>query len=57
MMPKEKAEELHKKFFYFTSFNVAREIALICVDEIIKSKPIGSSLEYWREVKQELEKL
>jgi len=70
MMAKEKAEELMSKYYDFANDgrnarfydsevwkNNTKECALICVDEIIKSKPIGSSLEYWEEVKQELEKL
>ena len=35
----------------------SKKCALIAVDEIVASKPIGNSLEFWNEVKQEIEKL
>ena len=73
MTPKEKAAELINKMYYTqsspTNWVQAKECALIAVDEILKSgieidyyfdKSIGyylSYLEYYAEVKQEIEKL
>ena len=77
MTPKEKAKELVSKMkeqFFMEHDNVkilkAKQCALICVDEIIKSSPteptddrynaddsIFFAKEYWQEAKQELEKL
>ena len=69
MTPKEKAEELVNKFIQ-TNGNAffAKECALIAVDEILKStphcpsKPLDimphfSADKYWKQVKQEIEKL
>ena len=75
MTPKEKAEELVESFYkkidyeltgsYFKKRLIAKQCALIAVDEIIKSNPIAfridnsimSNKDYWQEVKQEIEKL
>ena len=68
MTPKEKAEELLEKmsYNYFDehhncSYYVAKNCALILVEEILKNNLIlfEDSLNdiYWREVKQEIEKL
>ena len=75
MTPKEKAEELVRKYYSFGLNNPAqsfswyecKQCALIAVDEIDlllqnstpKDDPYAnlSSLEYWQEVKQEIEKL
>ena len=71
MTPKEKAYELFDKYSYELSnhifngtFDIAKECALIAVDEIIKQLvPIErapnnkSAFQYWQEVKQEIEKL
>lgn len=62
MTPKEKAKELYNKFctrkFHFDD---AQEIALIAVDEIMEVINIISSTDsqynYWKQVKQEIEKL
>ena len=35
----------------------AKNCALICVDEILESAFLEGTIEYWTEVKQELEKL
>jgi hypothetical protein len=68
MTPKEKAKELVDKFTQ-TNGNAffAKECALIAVDEIIKlnvfdcndewSDEDGDTREYWKQVKQEIEKL
>jgi hypothetical protein len=68
MTPKEKAEELLRKYWnskFNMHIDIARECALIAVDEIILSNPhsnpfntdVYSTMEYWQEVKQEIEKL
>jgi hypothetical protein len=65
MTPKEKAIELigkmEKDFQYFASREIAIKHALIAVDELIdqcwsyREIDLGMSLEYWQEVKQEIE--
>ena len=71
MTPKEKAKELFDKFNYEGKHYLmldAKQCALIAVDEIIKATPHYPSLplelmphfsamKYWKEVKQEIEKL
>ena len=73
MTPKEKAKELIDKFnnhtvkelVYLKNGKViegkteAKQCALIAVDEIIKDKKMFNqiSVEYWEDVKQEIEKL
>ena len=71
MTPKEKAEELVKKYeIQFLSFGdylptiKAKQCALIAVDEILKAVDnpdetylMKHSVNYWTEVKQEIEKL
>jgi len=65
MTPKEKAEELVDKYWQLnydwdgvTKDKWAVDGALIAVDEIINTLLYGYNLiEYWKEVKQELEKL
>ena len=66
MTPKEKAEELVAKFEWYCEevMEYQKDCALIAVDEILKSNPyevsktdMDSNIEYWQEVKQEIEKL
>jgi hypothetical protein len=69
MTPKEKAEELVDKFIEYTpadshfEYDYAKECALIAVDEIldliitIYDYDRESLDPYWKQVKQELEKL
>jgi hypothetical protein len=75
MTPKEKAIELVDKYCVYTSGwnydELAKQSALIAVDELINSRPIIPSpipcedidaciiqaRDYWQEVKQEIEKL
>ena len=69
MTPKEKAEELFEKFNnpdtkHYPYVHNAQQCALVAVDEIIKANPyevsktdMDSTIDYWQEVKQELEKL
>lgn len=70
MTPKDKAKELQLKYYVniplnclMLDENLSKKMALIAVDEVIKSnykvlsgvKP--SFYDYWQEVKQEIEKL
>lgn len=72
MTPQEKANKLCMRFLVQTSTDIpygvnktiAKECALISVDEIIKANPyevsktdMDSTIDYWQEVKQEIEKL
>jgi len=66
MTAKDKAKELVEKYQFNgdmiddirMSEDYAVECALICVDEIVKNTlQISQVLEYWQEVKQEIEKL
>jgi hypothetical protein len=73
MKPKEKAEELVKKMYAVHSnsasditLHFAKKCALIAVDEIINTDMLidedtyvmtPSYLQYWQQVKQEIEKL
>jgi len=59
MTPKEKAEELIKKFTEWTDHRQsAKECALIAVDEIVRNGIYSfEDNRYWEEVKQEIEKL
>ena len=72
MTPKEKAMELFEQFYNYPDLHEfeAKQCAIICVDEIIKSIPnlisqngYGSALfknpdiPFWKIVKQELELL
>jgi len=71
MTPKEKAQELFDKMssndgdeYHHCTYYVAKQCALIAVDEIIKTNPyewdgqdLNSTIEYWQEVKQKIEKL
>ena len=67
MTPKEKAEELVNKMKYplhgvYIISHVANELALILVDEILEALHENhwqnrNVIEYYKEVKQEIEKL
>jgi hypothetical protein len=65
MTPKEKAQELVDKMYHYQwrEKQRAKECALIAVDEVIdqcwdyREIDLGLALDYWREVKQEIEKL
>lgn len=68
MTPKEKAKELIEKYafveiaYYSSKFEV-KQCALIAVNEIINSHLLSDKIlnihpvDYWQEVKQEIEKL
>lgn len=69
MTPKEKAKELFERFEnavynYFTNTGdgvevvmLAKQSALIAVDEIIKVAYLESARKHWQEVKQEIDVL
>lgn len=65
MTPKEKAVELVDKFYFYCNNNhkryaYAEECALIAVDELIKETDFevpNIRQRFWKEVKQEIEKL
>lgn len=63
MTPKEKARYLLTRFDLFSTMdiNVNKESTLICVDEILISICMcyseDSIIDYWKEVKEEIEKL
>jgi hypothetical protein len=61
MTPKEKAQKLVDKMTGFTFYD-AKSNALIAVDEIIDvadglDYEFGDELKFWKDVKQEIEKL
>ena len=62
MTPEEKANELTNKYFdwygdeFYFSYKLAKEVATMCVDEILKAREAGTTgvvldKEYWEEVK------
>jgi hypothetical protein len=65
MKPKEKAEELVRKYYTFginkegqtLSWLEAKQCALICLDEIYSNNTDESKNDYWIEVKEEIELL
>ena len=63
MTPKEKAKELVRKFNYYDANGVllGKQCALICVDEMLDCNTTSvyweEDFEYWKQVKQEIEKL
>jgi hypothetical protein len=69
MTPKEKAKELISKFTFLTypesdaKFYNPKQCALIAVDEILdaidwhKFETPNKEIEFWQEIKQEIEKL
>jgi hypothetical protein len=65
MIPREKAKELFDKMYnskdqlrkYPMCFDTSKQCALIAVDEILDSVGTNYSVNYWQEVKQEIEKL
>jgi hypothetical protein len=73
MTPKEKAKELVGKYYHLFSVELenticiyeTKQCALIAVDEIISSNPhsnplntnVESTMNYWQEVKQEIQSL
>ena len=58
MTPKEKAMEIAMKFDKYGQTDNAVKCALICVDEILETYiDLDPKLNYWKEVKQEVNKL
>ena len=62
MTPKEKAKELIDKYEFvyiqnYTSMFEVKECALIAVDELLLLVTYQPTIDYWNEVKQEIEKL
>lgn len=64
MTPEEKAEELVLKYLRIDNntkewFNlrIAKQCALVAVNEVLTYFISDSEMEYWQEVKQEIEKL
>jgi len=61
MTPKEKSDELYNRFHVWDTMNhkEVKTLTLIAVDEMIDvlSKDINPLVNYWFEVKQEIEKL
>jgi hypothetical protein len=71
MTPKEKAEELVNKYSIWCwnevvcDYEIAKQCALIAVNEIINSNPhsnplnteVYSTMEWWQEVKLKIQKL
>lgn len=65
MRPKEKAKQLVDKMSFEVCKTDAKQCALIAVNEIINSNPhsnplnteVYSTMDWWQEVKQEIEKL
>jgi len=71
MEEKEKAKELVERFYEkrVLDYQAAKQCALICVDEILKTDPMiiwgesdsgidyKSNDDYWNEVRNEIEKL
>jgi hypothetical protein len=73
MKPREKAKELVRKYYNLFSVELenticiyeTKQCALIAVDEIISSNPhsnplntdVESTMEYWQQVKQEIQAL
>jgi len=68
MTPKEKAKDLFDKIYKLDNrawYDTAKQCALIAVDEVISSNPhsnplntnVESTMEYWQQVKQEIQAL
>lgn len=58
MTPKEKAEELVRKYWHSKGIDIDKSIecALIAVNEIIKVIHTNMEDKYWNKVKKEIEK-
>ncbi len=55
MTPKEKAQSLYKKFDNnYNTVDQIIEAAIICVDEIIAVLGMAPPVEYWKQVRDEL---
>jgi hypothetical protein len=58
-LPASKEAEKGKENLYYNQYNAAKQCALIAVDEILKTFDCTTpqSIEYWQEVKKEIQKL
>lgn len=58
MTPEEKAIELYSRFFeIISSKNCARQCAIEAIDQILSSKPIANSVDFYLDVRNEIKKL
>jgi hypothetical protein len=58
MTPKEKADELHVGYWYLTNDSrIAKQCALVAVDEILGHMGADRGVEFWQEVKTQIELL
>ena len=58
MTPKEKADELNVGYWYLTNDSrIAKHCALVCCDEVLGHMGADRGVEFWQEVKQEIEAL
>ena len=57
MSPKEKAKELFDKISFDNNKHIAKRCTLITVNEILDVLFQHHKIDYWKEVKQEIEKL
>lgn len=65
MTPEEKAKQLVYKFYNYTmdvfiiskSLECSKQCALIVVDEVLENSHTNTFTIYWKEVKQEIQKL
>jgi hypothetical protein len=56
MTPKEKAAYLVLKYMSkVVSKNVAKQCAMVCCDEVLSYRGADRGVEFWQEVKQEIE--
>jgi len=59
MTPKEKANEIYNNFYKGADLYMfeAKNCALICVNEILKTTLVSPNKSFWNDVKSEIEKL
>jgi hypothetical protein len=57
MTPKEKAKDLFYKISFDNNKHIAKRCTLITVNEILDVLFQHHKIDYWKEVKQEIEKL
>lgn len=63
MTPKEKAKELVDKYldidskYEYLSYSMAKQCALIAVDTVLWMASHYATIEYWTEVKKEIEEI
>lgn len=58
MTPKEKAEQLYKKHYAVSQVSlIAKMGAVVTINEMLSVLVLHNAQKYWKEVKEELEKL